>query len=205
MGGRISTRTMPWVAVATLVAASLAGAQPPGDGGAPLETLTVPADRLPEACSLPVVGERGRAASTAPLPDGRVSVFTRRFPPGVDSNPWVGSDRRAIVSIRRRMEAARPLPDLPATTPEANARYQSRLADGVDEAYVAFYETGGTRSVTVLAVRFTERSEALRTTGLGPSVWAGQATRIRIGDIAVTVDGESGPCRTAIETYLRSL
>src|SRR4029453_11743185 len=76
------------------------------------QDLTVPKDRLPDGCSLKTI-EAGRQenctsaqgrpiipplAPTPPLP-----------PPGVTTNPWIGTDRRTLAWLRQRVDGYSPL------------------------------------------------------------------------------------------------
>jgi hypothetical protein len=109
-----------------------------------MQVLTVPAERLPAACTL------------SPAPSIRVDDSTVRsglwaeFP----TNPWIGTDRRLIVSIRQMIDGPYSVPDGPPLDPKPTTRYLSQLADGVEEAYGAVYAQSDAGLITVRALRF---------------------------------------------------
>src|SRR5687768_15642469 len=96
-----------------------------------LQQLTVPAERLPAGCTLSpapaqsIDGQHVRGGLWAGLPISR--------------NPWVGTDRQIIASIRERVDPPSELPDGPPLSRAELARARLRLADGVEAGYAAVY------------------------------------------------------------------
>jgi hypothetical protein len=149
-----------------------------------LSDLTVPQDRLPADCAL----------ST------RASIGLR-----IAANPWVGTDRPIVASIRERVDVPPPVPDGPPLAPADAARFHLRLADGVEEAYAAVYDQSEARGIVVYGLRFasaTSRDELLRDRRIRETP---RVMRIAIGPVLAVVHGDGGPCAQAIGTYLQSL
>lgn len=117
------------ITLATSIAIAPGAAQSVLPRPVTLHDLTVPTDRLPTGCalspaaSLPLDGKRVRTGLWAGLP--------------IAMNPWTGTDRPLIASIRERMDGPTLTPDGPPPTARELSRYRSRLADGVEEAYAA--------------------------------------------------------------------
>jgi hypothetical protein len=152
-----------------------------------VKDLTVPKKRLPAGCglvparSIHLGGNQVQYGLWAGLP--------------IPTNPWSGTDRIAIASIRERMDGPALVPDGPPPTAREISRYRSQLANGVDEGYAAIY----TPSVVLYALRFvaTERP-------FYPSHTASNH-RFEIGPLDVVVSSDGGPCSQAVEAYLKSL
>jgi hypothetical protein len=166
--------------LALIIALDDSGAQTP----VRLSDLTVPQERLPAGCAL------------AP---GR-SIDLR-----ITANPWIGTDRPVVASIRERVDGPVLVPDGPPLTPGESARFRLQLADGVEEAYAAVYEHTEPELIVVYGLRFgstASSDEMLRHRRIleNPRV-----ARIAIGPILAVVHGEGGPCARAIRAYLASL
>jgi hypothetical protein len=152
-----------------------------------MKDLTIPTKRLPAGCGLvptPSVllgGNRVQYGLWAGLP--------------IPTNPWSGTDRIAIASIRERMDGPPSVPDGPPPAAREISRYRSQLANGVEEGYAAIY----TPSVVVYALRFaaTERP-------FYPPRTASNH-RFEIGPFYTVVSGDGGQCSQAVEAYLKSL
>ena len=162
--------------------------------------LTVPPNRLPTGCAL--------------VPSPTVRLTENRFQGGlwadlpISSNPWSGMDRQVVASIRERLDGPFLVPDGPPPSGRDLARYRSKLAEGVDEAYAAIYkETGSTSLIVVLALRFSSTAE-LVTVG-HPSYTLGSTAnnpnRMTIGPTTIAVTANAGICSRTIEAYLKSL
>ena len=160
-----------------------------------LADLTVPPGRLPSGCAL------------SPSPTIRIGNNQTRtglwtgLP--IASNPWTGTDRAIVVAILERVIDPPPLPDGPPLARAELARFRSRLADDVEEAYAAIYADGDRDLVTVTAVRYTDASQV-------PS--RRNAVRANPGSIRLTADrtvlvvsGQDGPCLQAIGAHVREL
>ena len=173
------------------VAASIAQREQATVPADPLEQLVVPADRLPPACAL--------APRSVELGNGRVRIFW-----SLPKNPWIGTDRSVLASIRGGMWGPPLMPDGPPLSPVEMQRFRLRSADGVEAGYAAFYYSKPhEESFRVDALRFgaaTDMDEAAPRDHL-------EDRRIRIGRIVVMVFGYENPgdCHSAVVNYLKSL
>ena len=159
-----------------------------------LADLTVPADRLPDGCGL------------SPSPSIRIGDSQVRgglwagLP--ITRNPWIGTDRAIIASIHERVIDPPPIPDGPPPTKNELARFRLRLADGVEEAYVAVYAGGGPSLVTVNALRYADASQLPSSPGSG---------RLRPGALrftgrtALAVSGDDDACLQAVVAHVRQV
>jgi len=185
------------LAMAAPVVTVLYVSQPAGRHIVPMHELTVPADRLPAGCAL-------SPAQSVRLDGNQMrSGLWAEFP----SNPWAGTERRLIISIRQIIEGPAKVPDGPPPGSKELSRYLGQLADGVEEAYGAVYLDADENLIVVRALRFAS-IETPVTTGefSGAEVTASPATlRVPIGSIVAVVNGYQGACRRAIEAYLKSL
>jgi hypothetical protein len=157
-----------------------------------MNDLTVPQDRLPAGCSLSardsvqLDGNRIRGGLWAGLP--------------IPSNPWTGTDRSIIASIRERMDGPPQEPDGPPLDRRAAARYRLGLADGVEEAYAAIYVTQSEPTLVVLyASRYAATERTFHPSRTVPN------HRFQIGPIEAVVSGDGGQCSQAVVAYLKSL
>jgi hypothetical protein len=158
--------------------------------------LTVPAERLPAGCVLSTNdtarrdGTRVRSRNWAGL--------------GIPSNPWAGTDRPLVASIRQRMEPT-VTPDGPPPSRSDAASFRLHFADGVEEAYAAIYEQSETELIVVYASRFASSDKAVESRSY--SGWSNnpRVIRVAMGLTVAMVHGESGPCFNAVGAHLRSL
>jgi hypothetical protein len=133
------------LAASLLVLGMIADQAPPA-----FERLTMPADRLPEGCTLPPAptqqlgGDTVRGGLWAGLP--------------MTSNPWIGNDPVIVSAIRERIEPAPAVADGPPLTRAEQARYRLRLAEGVEAAYAAVYADAAQRLVVVYAFQLSGRA-----------------------------------------------
>lgn len=193
---KIGARTMMRALILAISAAITVNAsQPAPPRIVTIRDLRVPAERLPAGCAL-------SPAPTIPLDGNRVrSGLWAEFP----SNPWTGTDRRLIASIRQLIDGPAAVPDGPPLDAKQLSRYLGQLADGVEEAYGAVYLQSETSLITVRAIRFaasgpiSSRGDAAdkRDSNLGTA-------RVAIGPIVAIVTGE-GDCFQAVGVYLKSL
>ena len=161
-----------------------------------LQELTVPAERLPTGCVLSPGG-------TAPLDGNKVRIRNwagLRIP----SNPWVGTDRPLVASIRERMEPTLTPDGPPPSTSEA-ASFRLHFADGVEEAYAAIYEQSEAELIVAYAARFASAEKAVESRSY--TNWSGnpRVIRVGIGPIVAMVHGEVGSCFNAVGAHLKSL
>ena len=156
-----------------------------------MKDLTVPKERLPAGCSLSpvaevVVGNRGRGGLWADLP--------------IPTNPWSGTDRMVVASIRERMDGPTLVPDGPPPTAREVSRYRLQLADGVEEAYAAIYlMQSEPKLIVVYGLRFAAAGRPFYPPRKASS------HRFEIGPLDVVVSGDGGQCSQAVEAYLKAL
>ncbi|HEX5110808.1 MAG TPA: hypothetical protein VFV95_20295 [Vicinamibacterales bacterium] len=150
--------------------------------------LTVPADKLSAGCSLSPGASR--------VADGRRVTFTN-LPISIPSNPWTGTDRETIATIRERMGLAPTVPDLPRSAAEA-ARYHLELAEGIEEGYAAVYTSTGSAPVVVYALRPNGGPASLE------PARSNARDRIEIGGLVARVVGNGDSCQRSIEAHLRA-
>lgn len=148
----------------------------------PLQSLTVPAERLPRECRL---APARKSASGQPQTIGY---------PNLTENPWVGTDRPKLRSIRQVVDGP----------PYWNGPEEwSRLSDGVVEAYRAIYVVATDRvEVNVYAVRFDNpklAARALLSKVAGAQVMAKGSTVVRV------ISSGDGECTKRIIAYITSL
>ena len=109
--------------------------------------LTVPKDRLSRGCALSptasarIDGNRVQGGLWAGLP--------------IPTNPWSGTDRQIIASIRERVDGPLLVADAPPPTARELSRNSLLLADGVGEAYAAISSMGDGRRPGVPRRRLT--------------------------------------------------
>jgi hypothetical protein len=181
--------------MAAPVVTALYASQPAGGHVVSMQELTVPADRLPAGCVL-------SPAQSVRLDGNQVrSGLWAEFP----SNPWTGTDRGRIISIRQIIEGPAKVPDGPPPGSKELSRYLGQLADGVEQAYGAVYLDPGENLIVVRALRFTAAEKRMAAAELPSPRRAAAALRVDIGSIAAVVAGHEGACRQAIGVYLRSL
>jgi hypothetical protein len=169
------------------------------------QDLTVPKDRLPNGCILKTIQPPGLIPTSE---SGRQTIHVTGptpslQPPGVTTNPWIGTDRRTLAWLRQRVDGygSLRLPDGPPLSASEAAAMSARFADGVDQGYAATYVQSTPRDLAVHAVRFAAAPEK----PLDLSRDRTYTLILDIGLIRVGLLGDNGPCSTAIETYLRSL
>jgi hypothetical protein len=181
-----------------VIAMSFAGASDIAQNVVPrpvtMQDLTVPKERLPAGCGL-------APAPSGPLGGNRVQFGLRG---GLPANPWTGTDRRIIASIRQVIDPPPPLPDAPLTTREA-ARFFLEMADGVEEGYGAFYTQSEPQEIVVYALRFGGTEMPFHPPGDTRTSNGRTSARVEIGTVVAIVSGDGGECFQAIEAHLRSL
>ena len=149
----------------------------------PLQSLTVPRERLPRDCRL------------LPVPRPKSGQPQIVGYPNLTENPWVGTDREKLRSIRQVIDGP----------PHAQGPDEwSRLSDNVIEGYRAIYIGAATDrvEVNVYAVRFTDSkfaAKALLTKLVGDRVIARGSTVVRV------IARGNGECVKRITEYVTSL
>ncbi len=158
--------------------------------------LTVPNEHLPSGCALApadsvrLEGNRVRGGLWAGLP--------------IPTNPWTGTDRPIIASIRERMDGPPLVPDGPPLTARELSRYRLQLADGVEEAYAAIHMQPEPNLIVVYA----SRSASTKTFDILSDTRAfkdPRVMRLQIGPIVAVVSGDGGQCFQAVGAYLKFL
>jgi hypothetical protein len=157
-----------------------------------IQDLTVPKERLPTGCGL---------SPTAYVVEGNRVTGGLWAGLEIPTNPWTGTARRVIASIREHMDGPSLVPDGPPPTARELSRYRLLLADGVEEAYAAIYTQSDTNPIVVSALRFavTERPFS------PPHDEQASNHRVEIGPFDAVVSGDNGQCSQAVEAYLESL
>lgn len=147
-----------------------------------LQSLTVPADRLPHGCRLAPVP---KSATGKPLFVGY---------PNLTENPWVGADVAKVRSIRGIVDGP-PYWHGPGEW--------SKLSDDVIEAYRAIYRAADGAKTDVYAVRFTDpkftNKASLRSLADGVPV-------IVRGTVVISLSGaRRSVCFRAVTDYITSI
>jgi hypothetical protein len=163
---------------------------------APLFALTV-------ACG-PVtwesLAEVPDACAVTPSPTERMAVNGLRsglwgsLP--IETNPWTGTDRRAIARIREIMYGGPEMPDGPPLSPRELNAYSQRSADDVEQAFVAFFLEKDGSPTTMSALKFKERAPE-RPARIPAADW------FQREQFVVHVSGD-GACRDAIRERLHN-
>ena len=128
-----------WFALLALALTSTFRADQPSNLQA--QDLTVPRQHLPQGCEL-------AADNSKPL-WGSLPVPT---------NPWVGDDAPLAGRVRELVEGRTPLADGPPPTNAELSRLRLQLAQGVEEAYAAFYNTPKSNLVGVFAIKLASNA-----------------------------------------------
>ena len=183
------------VALSVLIAANVQTPAPLA-----LHDLIVPRERLPADC-VPAESPYERLA------DGKVRrSFWMGMP--IRTNPWTGTDAVVISLIREQMDGPFPVPDGPPLSRGELSAFRLRLADGIEEGYVAFYQQEESRPevLRVFGVRVAEGRElnrSLREARRRED--SARSVRIRSGLIHAVLHGDGGPCFQAIAAHLTTL
>lgn len=190
-------------AVSIVCASAGPSAQTPVD----LQTLTVPAERLPAGCAL------RPDAPADPQPavvqaDGALRVRTSRTVAfSAPENPWSGSDRRTVVTLRRLIEPSPELPDAPPLTMAERSELERRWVEHVTDGYWALYESPE-GAVEVVAIAFDDPKLAAASPSVRDQQHTPSATsaRILLNNVVVALRGaSSGACFEAVAAHVRSL
>jgi hypothetical protein len=152
-----------------------------------LDKLTV-TQGLPTGCSL--------APSNPPIGLGQ--------PVRPESNPWQGTDRSMIASIREAMYGAPRVADGPPPSAAELSRFFARLSHGIDEGYVAFYQLQGSNDLDVYALTFSQ-GEPLPRRGTMARTDPRRAVWLESGRTAIVLYGDESPCFSAIQSHLKAV
>jgi hypothetical protein len=184
------------VILAMSVAITVCASQTAPPRSVTMRDLTLPAERLPAGCAL-------SPAPSVRLDGGRVrSGLWAGFP----TNPWIGTDRRLMASIREIVDGPVAVPDGPPPDAKELSRYLLLLADGVEEAYGAVYMQSDADLITVRAMRLAPDARRPAPAYSGDTRVSRNSGMIRvaIGPIVAIVTGD-GACFQAVGAYLKSL
>ena len=160
------------------------GAQTNRPGPPTLQELTVPVERLPPGCIL-----------------SRSNLAGLRIP----SNPWRGTDRPLVASIRERIDGPANMPDGPPLSASEATRYRLHFADGVEEAYAAIYEQSSGELIVVYGFRLVSGEQRLENSERQSQADNPSVIRVAIGPMAAMVQGDGGPCFNVVGAHLTSL
>jgi len=164
-----------------------------------VQALTVPAWRLPQDCAISprsvLTTDNTRPANWAGLK--------------IPTNPWNGSDKPLLATIRERTGGTAQPPDGPPLTTRQAASYRLHLADGIEEGYVAVYaptqDPQSSRLVVVYALRFSEGAQPSDSSATTETTSSSQIARMWVGRTLVVVHSHNEPCFRAIGSHLQSL
>jgi hypothetical protein len=180
-----------------LLAASIVVAGDQAPAALSLDRLTVPTARLAKGCRLsPLDSESERAER----------LRRNMWPMGIATNPWRGTDRRTLATIRAWIgppaaPAGKSEPDGPPMSARERHSFQMQLADSVEEGYAALYSAGDSGFVTVMGIRLTDPPLPMP-----PSrPRANEPWRFASGRTIVTVEGEGSPCFAGVVAYVGAL
>jgi hypothetical protein len=123
----------------------------------------------------------------------------------IPSNPWVGSDRTIVASIRERLGEVPPEPDGPPLLGAQAAASRLKMADGIREAYVAIYQHRESGGLTVVyGLDFEQAGDA-------PALWQAIAPRhpetigTTAAHVVAVVSGQRDECAEAVAAHLRTI
>jgi hypothetical protein len=153
-----------------------------------LTDLTVPAARLPEGCVLPKVES----------PDERRVTSV----PANATNPWTPTEDRGKAQLYRVIQGASRVPDGPPMTAGDLRRFEGKVIDDIEEAYMAVYAGPGEANIRVFALKYKSPQREFERTHrpyrVGASYTAGRV-------VAVIEAGARGPCFDAVDAHLRAI
>ena len=166
-----------------------------------LSTLTVPPTTLPSGCAL-----KQPAPKPAPIARGGVTVIQGGPSSPFPTNPWSGTDRRIVTTVREAIEGAPRMPDGPPLEARDAAALELKLADNVLEAYHAAYASADGSQTEVFAVTFNDSTLA-KPESLSASMNPPPGLRSRFvrGSTVVVVSGSRSECFRAVNEYIRSV
>jgi hypothetical protein len=187
------------IATSVLIPAAVQNVQSAGRPLVTLQELSVPHERLPAGCAVSpsdtvrVDGNRVQSGLWAGLP--------------IDTNPWIGTDRHVIATIRERMDGPVLTADGPPPTARQLSQYRLQLADGVEEAYAAVYGQAepGQQPIAVYGLRFSGAEGAVDRASLRRASENPRVIRLAIGPVFVVLHGDGGQCFQAVGAYMKSL
>jgi hypothetical protein len=182
-----------------------------------LGSLTVPAGSLPTGCGLRPSAPEPTPIAPVSIVDSsgvKVAVFDSnrnpsRFPAPFPSNPWVGTDYKFRLALRKSIDStgAVRLPDAPPLSRGELTALESKWADDVVEAYRATYQTADGGQVQVSAVRFNDsRWATVDSPSRALAKSAGASIRVVRDATVILISGASrGDCFESINRHIAAL
>jgi hypothetical protein len=198
MANDLGSGTFRFFVALLLVGGAVAGSAPSWQA---LSTLTVPLTALPSDCGL-----KEPAPKPAPITRGGVTAIQAVPSSPFPTNPWSGTDRRIVTTVREAIDGAPRMPDGPPLEARDAAAFELKLADNVLEAYHAAYASADGSQTEVFAVTFNDstlaKPEPLSATMNPPT---GLRSRFVRGSTVVVVSGSRSECFRAVNEYIRSV
>jgi hypothetical protein len=180
-----------------LVGSAVAGSAQPAQT---LSTLTVPATALPGGCAL-----KQPTPEPAPITRAGVTVIQGAPLSPFPTNPWSGSDRRIVTTVREAMDGPPRMPDGPPLDARDAAAFELKLAYNVLEAYHAAYASADGSQTEVFAVTFNDPNLAKAEPISATMTLSPERSRFVRGSTVVVVSGRRSDCFRAVNAYARSL
>jgi hypothetical protein len=118
--------------------------------------------------------------------------------PGMPANPWVGNDVALIVAVREAIDGPAAMADGPPAGVRELAYQRARLAEGVEAAYLASYETGAGGLVTAYGLKFAKPPAPVRDSRRA------SVHRTLLGAFVITHRGDGSECHKAVAAHLAS-
>lgn len=198
MANDLGAGTFRFFVAILLVGGAVAG---PARSWQTLSTLRVPPTALPSDCAL-----KQPAAKPAPITRGGVTAIRAVPSSPFPTNPWSGTDRKIVTTVRKAIDGAPRMPDGPPLDARDAAAFELKLADNVLEAYHAAYSSADGSQTEVFAIAFNDstlaKPEPLSAT-MNPPL--GLRSRFVRASTVVVVSGSRSECFRAVDAYIRSL
>jgi hypothetical protein len=198
MANDLGSGTFRFVVALLLVGGAVAGS---ARSWQTLSTPTVPPMALPNGCAL-----KQPASKPVPIAGGGVTVIQGGPSSPFPTNPWSGTDRRIVTTVREAIDGEPRMPDGPPLEARDAAALELKLADNVLQAYHAAYASADGSQTEVFAVTFNDstlaKPEPLSAT-MNPSPEF--RSRFVRGSTVVVVSGSRSECFRAVKGYIRSL
>jgi hypothetical protein len=155
-----------------------------------LQQLTVGAEGLPKGCRLtPVATEPAGPGDVRLGLSGGLSM---------SANPWIGGQIELIVPVREAIDGPIDIADGPPASPREVARQRARLADGVEEAYAALYESASGGQIAVYGLKLNSPPAP----ALVSDRRTRRANRVEIGPFVISHRGDGSDCHEAVVAHL---
>jgi hypothetical protein len=126
----------------------------------------------------------------------------------ITTNPWIGTDARVIANVREYLGPRYPVPDGPPLTLAELSAFRLRLAEGVEEGYVAIYkqDDSSPELLRVFGLRFEDAQTASREAEKMRSTRnTTRAVHVVTGRIVAVLHGDGGACFKVLAAHLTAL